>query len=104
MTRAEHAVRGQTARARTPRANHACIEFPETRDVIGLLEKQATTRLPDLIPIRYGRMLVSPFAFYRGGAAIMAADLSHTPNTGLQAQLCGDAHRSCAGVVCGSVR
>jgi uncharacterized protein (DUF2252 family) len=62
------------------------------------LEEQAATRVPELVPIRYGRMLVSPFAFYRGGAAIMAADLARTPNTGIRAQLCGDAHLSNFGV------
>src|SRR5215467_5705104 len=93
-TRAEHAARGQAARTHVPRASHARIEFPENRDVIGLLEEQAATRVPELVPIRYGRMLVSPFAFYRGGAAIMAADLASTPNVGLRAQLCGDAHLS----------
>jgi uncharacterized protein (DUF2252 family) len=62
------------------------------------LEQQAATRVPELVPIRYGRMLVSPFAFYRGGAAIMAADLARTPNTGMRAQLCGDAHLSNFGV------
>src|SRR5215472_2533037 len=98
MTSAAHTVRGQAARARVPRASHAQIDFPETRDVIGLLEEQAATRVPELVPIRYGRMLVSPFAFYRGGAAIMAADLDLTPNTGLRAQLCGDAHLSNFGV------
>src|SRR5215831_18223402 len=98
MTSAEHAARGQSARARVPRASHARIEFSENRDVIGMLEEQAATRVPELVPIRYGRMLVSPFAFYRGGAAIMAADLSCTPDTGLRAQLCGDAHLSNFGV------
>jgi uncharacterized protein (DUF2252 family) len=70
------------------------IEFPEHRDPIGLLEEQAASRLPELVPIRYGRMLASPFAFYRGGALIMAADLARTPNSGLRVQLCGDAHLS----------
>src|SRR5215467_8086486 len=94
VTSTEHAARGQAARTRVPRASHARIEFPENRDVIGLLEEQAATRVPELVPIRYGRMLVSPFAFYRGAAAIMAADLASTPNVGLRAQLCGDAHLS----------
>ena len=81
-TRAEHAARGQAARTDVPRASHARIEFPENRDVIGLLEEQAATRVPELVPIRYGRMLVSPFTFYRGAAKIMAADLSTTPDSG----------------------
>ena len=63
-----------------------------------LLERQATSRVPELVPIRYGRMLVSPFTFYRGAALIMAADLASTPNSGLRAQLCGDAHMSNFGV------
>ena len=62
------------------------------RDPVALLEEQATARVPDLVPIRHGRMLVSPFAFYRGGAAIMARDLGAEPNSGLDVQLCGDAH------------
>src|SRR5262249_3990393 len=88
----------RAARAQVPRTTHARIEFPEPRDVVGLLEEQAATRIPELVPIRYGRMLVSPFAFYRGGAAIMAAGLARTPKTRLQGQLCGDAHLSNFGV------
>ena len=61
---------------------------------MGLLEKQNVTREPDLVPVRHGRMLVSPFTFYRGAATIMAADLDGTPTAGLQVQLCGDAHLS----------
>ena len=63
-----------------------------------ILEAQATSRVEELVPIRYGRMLASPFAFYRGGAAIMAYDLSATPKTGIQVQACGDAHISNFGV------
>jgi uncharacterized protein (DUF2252 family) len=63
-------------------------------DPVELLEEQAVSRVPDLVPIRYGRMLTSAFAFYRGGAAIMAADLAATPTSGLRVQLCGDAHMS----------
>jgi uncharacterized protein (DUF2252 family) len=63
-------------------------------DPVALLEEQAKTRVPELVPIRYGRVLVSPFAFFRGGAYLMAADLAHLPRTGIQAQLCGDAHLS----------
>jgi uncharacterized protein (DUF2252 family) len=81
-----------------PRSSQAAIDFPEPRDSVGLLEEQAVTRLQDLVPIRYGRMLASPFAFFRGGALIMAADLAGTPNTGLRVQLCGDAHLSNFGV------
>jgi uncharacterized protein (DUF2252 family) len=61
---------------------------------VALLLSQAKTRVPDLVPIRHGRMLVSPFAFYRGAALVMAADLNETPSSGLQTQLCGDAHLS----------
>jgi uncharacterized protein (DUF2252 family) len=67
-------------------------------DPVDLLERQAETRVPELVPIRYGRMLVSPFTFYRGAALIMAHDLSGTPRSGLTAQLCGDAHLSNFGV------
>ena len=82
--------RGRRCRARRRRE----IEFPARRDPVALLEEQAVTRVPELVPIRYGRMLASPFAFYRGGALIMAADLARTPNSGLRVQLCGDAHLS----------
>jgi uncharacterized protein (DUF2252 family) len=61
---------------------------------VALLEEQDATREPDLVPVRHGRMLVSPFTFYRGAAKIMAADLKDTPTAGLQVQLCGDAHLS----------
>jgi uncharacterized protein (DUF2252 family) len=81
-----------------PRSSHAEIEFSASRDVLGILEEQAAARVPQLVPIRYGRMLVSPFTFYRGGAAIMAADLARRQSTGLRAQLCGDAHVSNFGV------
>ena len=67
-------------------------------DPIDLLEAQAKTRVPELVPIRYGRMLVSPFTFYRGAAKIMAADLAGTPRSGLTVQCCGDAHLSNFGV------
>jgi uncharacterized protein (DUF2252 family) len=67
-------------------------------DPVELLERQAPNRVPELVPIRYGRMLVSPFAFYRGAALVMAADLAGTANSGLRAQLCGDAHMSNFGV------
>jgi uncharacterized protein (DUF2252 family) len=98
FTRAERAARGRASRAEVPRAMHAQIEFPSERDPVALLEEQAVSRVQELVPIRYGRMLVSPFAFYRGGALIMAEDLSRTPVSGLRAQLCGDAHLSNFGV------
>jgi uncharacterized protein (DUF2252 family) len=91
----ERAARGRAARTASPRSAHAdWAPAPGRRDPVEILEEQAHTRLPDLVPIRYGRMLTSPFAFYRGAAAIMAADLAATPNSGLRVQLCGDAHLS----------
>jgi len=98
FTRDERAARGKAARAEVGRAAHAEIDFPRARDPVGLLEEQAASRVPELVPIRYGRMLASPFAFYRGGALIMAADLAGTPASGLRVQLCGDAHLSNFGV------
>jgi uncharacterized protein (DUF2252 family) len=98
FTRGERAARGKAARAEVPRAAHADIDFPARRDPLGLLAEQAETRVPELVPIRYGRMLVSPFAFYRGGALLMADDLARTPTSGLRVQLCGDAHLSNFGV------
>jgi uncharacterized protein (DUF2252 family) len=95
FTPVERAARGRAARGELPRAAHADWEpGPRRRDPIDLLEEQAQTRLPELGPIRYGRMLVSPFTFFRGGAYLMAADLADGPRTGLHAQLCGDAHLS----------
>src|SRR5215470_11360782 len=91
----EREAHGKAARGAVPRRSHAEWEPAAGRpDPIELLERQAETRVPELVPIRYGRMLVSPFAFFRGAALIMAADLAATPNSGLQAQLCGDAHLS----------
>jgi len=98
FTRAERAARGKAARAEVPRSSHAQMDFPKPRDPVALLEEQAVSRVPELVPIRYGRMLASAFAFYRGGALIMASDLSRTPNSGIRAQLCGDAHLSNFGV------
>ena len=98
LTRGERVARGKAARAEVPRSAHAQIEFPQSRDPVALLEEQAVSRVPELVPIRYGRMLASPFAFYRGGALIMAADLARTPNSGVRVQLCGDAHLSNFGV------
>jgi uncharacterized protein (DUF2252 family) len=96
---AERAARGRAARAEVPRSSHATFEPPSTRpDPVALLEQQAQTRVPELVPIRYGRMLVSPFTFYRGAAMIMAHDLGPTPRSGLNVQCCGDAHLSNFGV------
>ena len=86
---------GRAARIRTPRTSHAVWSPPADRaDPVSLLEEQATSRVPDLVPVRHGRMMVSPFTFYRGAALLMAADLATTPNSGLTVQLCGDAHLS----------
>jgi uncharacterized protein (DUF2252 family) len=99
LTVAERVARGKAARAEVPRRSHATFDQPPGRpDPIGLLERQAQTRVPELVPIRYGRMLVSPFAFYRGAAMIMAHDLAATPRSGLTVQCCGDAHLSNFGV------
>ena len=90
-TAAERAALGKEARAACPRKAHAAFE-PAARDPVALLEQQAATRIPELVPIRYGRMLASPFAFHRGAAVVMANDLAPLPRTGLPVQLCGDAH------------
>jgi uncharacterized protein (DUF2252 family) len=91
----ERRARGKEARNRTAPSSHAGWTPSAGRpDPVGLLEEQNRTREPDLVPVRHGRMLVSPFTFYRGAAKIMAADLNDTPTAGLQVQLCGDAHLS----------
>ncbi|HVV88893.1 MAG TPA: DUF2252 domain-containing protein [Solirubrobacterales bacterium] len=91
----EDAGRGRAARAATPRSSHAEWEPTADReDPLAILRRQAEARVPELLPIRYGRMVASPFAFYRGAAAVMAADLAATPDSGLVVQLCGDAHIS----------
>ena len=95
FTVAERAARGKAARAEIPRSSHAEWEAPALRpDPVEMLEEQAKTRVAELVPIRYGRMLVSPFAFLRGSAIIMASDLAVMPRSGLHVQLCGDAHLS----------
>jgi hypothetical protein len=92
---AERAAKGKAARAAVPRSAHATWEpAPDRTSPVELLEQQAQTRVPELVPIRYGRMLVSPFTFYRGAAYLMASDLSGMPKSGLHVQLCGDAHLS----------
>ena len=99
MSEEESKASGREARAKAPRTSHATFEAPADRpDPVSLLEEQAKTRVPELVPIRYGRMLVSPFTFFRGAALLMASDLSTTPRSGLTAQLCGDAHLSNFGV------
>src|SRR6185437_3622493 len=88
-------ARGRMARAHTPPDDHAgWAPAGDRPDPVALLEQQNRTREPDLVPVRHGRMMVSPFTFYRGAAAIMAADLGETPAAGLETQLCGDAHLS----------
>lgn len=94
LTAKERAARGKAVRKDVPLESHAEVRLSATRDPVGLLLTQAEGRVPELVPIRHGRMLVSPFAFFRGAALLMAADLAETPVTGLQVQLCGDAHLS----------
>lgn len=90
---AQRAAKGKAARTLVARSRHGEWASPVGRpDPLGTLERQAQTRVPGLVPIRYGRMAASPFAFYRGAAAVMAGDLASVPNTGLVVQLCGDAH------------
>jgi uncharacterized protein (DUF2252 family) len=91
----ERAAAGKAARTASPRSSHGEWQPASDRtDPVELLEHQATSRVGQLVPLRYGRMLVSPFTFYRGAAAVMAADLAPTPRSGLETQLCGDAHLS----------
>jgi Uncharacterized protein conserved in bacteria (DUF2252) len=88
FTMAERAATGKAAREAVPRSSHARWEPPsQGRDPVELLEEQGRSRVAELVPIRYGRMLVSPFTFYRGGAGLMAADLAGAPRTSLHAQL-----------------
>ena len=95
FTTDERVARGKAARAEVPRSAHAEWEpASNRRDPVDLLEEQAKTRVPELVPLRYGRMLVSPFTFFRGAAYLMAADLADGPRTGIHSQLCGDAHLS----------
>jgi uncharacterized protein (DUF2252 family) len=95
----ERRTRGREARDRTPPSVHTGWTPAVARpDPVGLLEEQNLTREADLVPVRHGRMMVSPFTFYRGAAKIMAADLAGTPTAGLDVQLCGDAHLSNFGV------
>jgi uncharacterized protein (DUF2252 family) len=99
LSDSESKEKGKQARASVPRDSHATFTpSPDRPDPVSLLEEQAVSRVPELVPIRYGRMLVSPFTFYRGAALIMASDLSTTPRSGLTAQICGDAHLSNFGV------
>ncbi|MET9504093.1 DUF2252 domain-containing protein [Streptomyces sp. NPDC006622] len=89
----ERAALGKEARRRSPRSDHAVYKpSPDRPDPLSILEAQSAARVPELVPIRYGRMTESPFRFYRGAAAIMASDLADSPRSGLTTQLCGDAH------------
>ena len=95
FTVSERVARGKAARADVPRSSHSDWKpSPHRPSPVELLEEQARTRVPELVPLRYGRMLVSPFTFYRGAAYLMASDLAGQPRTGLHVQLCGDAHLS----------
>src|SRR3974390_2840036 len=92
-TLAERAEKGKAARANLTRSRLGEWAPPSDRtDSLAILKKQETTRVPELLPIRHGRMAASPFAFYRGAAAVMASDLASNPRSGLVVQLCGDAH------------
>ncbi|MDW4903937.1 DUF2252 domain-containing protein [Streptomyces sp. ADMS] len=89
----DRAALGKGARRRTPRSGHAVYRpAPDRPDPLTILQSQSAARVPELVPIRYGRMTESPFRFYRGAAAIMASDLADSPRSGITAQLCGDAH------------
>ena len=94
LSHPDREARGKDARAVAPLESHAEFRPDSSRDPVGLLLGQAQSRVPELVPIRHGRMLVSPFTFYRGAALPMAADLAGTPASGLRVQLCGDAHVS----------
>jgi uncharacterized protein (DUF2252 family) len=99
LTAAERAVKGKAARAEVPRDSHAVFDpAPDRPDPVALLEGQGASRVPELVPVRYGRMMVSPFTYYRGAALPMASDLATTPVTGLAVQACGDAHLSNFGI------
>jgi uncharacterized protein (DUF2252 family) len=95
LTVEERAARGKAARSQVPRSSQAAWEPSAARRTPEeVLLEQAADRVPELVPIRHGRMLASPFAFFRGAAALMAADLAATPDSGLVVQLCGDSHLS----------
>jgi uncharacterized protein (DUF2252 family) len=89
---AERVDRGRRARALIPRATHGQWAPSQHRDPVAQLEGQAASRIAELVPIRYGRMMATPATFYRGAAAVMAQDLAQSPISGLEVQLCGDAH------------
>src|SRR3954467_8949983 len=101
---AERARLGKQARKAVPLESHADLNLGADRDPVALLTDQDGSRVPELVPIRYGRMLVSPFTFYRGAAAVMAADLAQTPVSGFRTQTCGDAHLSNFGLFASAER
>src|SRR5664280_1526852 len=105
LSTGERVALGKAARVAAPREEQEVWEdSPKRPDPVALLESQAESRVQELVPIRYGRMLVSPFTFYRGAALIMASDLSTTPRSGLNVQACGDAHLSNFGVFASAER
>src|SRR5271156_6508322 len=94
LSRAERAARGKDARVVAPLESQGDFSPGPGRDPVGLLLGQAASRVPELVPVRHGRMMVSPFTYYRGAALPMAADLANTSASGLRVQVCGDAHLS----------
>ena len=94
LSRADRMALGKDARVVAPLESHGEFRPGSSRDPVGLLLGQGESRVPELVPVRHGRMLVSAFTFYRGAALPMAADLATTPASGLRVQLCGDAHLS----------
>src|ERR1700688_4776891 len=92
LTAAERAAHGRAARGVVARSAHGELKLHAAPDPVAILVAQAESRVQELLPIRYGRMMVSPFTFYRGAAAVMAGDLAATPVTGLKLQACGDCH------------
>jgi uncharacterized protein (DUF2252 family) len=91
-TLTERYKQGTRLRKKTPREKHAELRGPADRDAVAILAQTDRTRLPELVPERYKRMLVSPFTFLRGAAAVMAEDLRHQPSAGIAVQSCGDCH------------
>src|SRR6266516_4366708 len=93
--RAAKSTARSAAKAAAPRESHAAFDPPADRpDPVAQLEEQGKSRIPELVPVRYGRMMASPFSYFGGAALPMAADLATTPDTGLTVQACGDAHLS----------
>src|SRR5689334_10605676 len=91
-TLSERYKQGTRLRKKTPREEHAALRGPADRDAVAILAQTDRTRLPELVPVRYERMLESPFTFLRGAAAVMAEDLRHQPSAGIAVQACGDCH------------